>query len=232
MRRLAHIPADARALVLVDTRLHELICAGVVGLCAGRGGQAEIRPSPCCRWWDWTIAVRRRSAEAIQSWHAERPKVEGILFVGNVKLPSFFMPRGDTLSVRLWSKYYEDLEMEADARDAAGLDADLRAQGVQGARARLRPDAPSARPARRCGRPSSPSAIRTTPRIPTRTGPNNWRPSSRRPPPSTAAPSPTGGGCTCSPTTGVCWSGPSRCGTPSDRRRSSSTRSTRRAGGL
>ena len=32
--------------------------------------------------------------------------------MGNVKIPSFFMPRGDTLSVRLWSKFYEDLEME------------------------------------------------------------------------------------------------------------------------
>ena len=39
--------------------------------------------------------------------------MEGILFVGNVKLPSFFMPRGDTLSTRLWPKYYEDLDMTA-----------------------------------------------------------------------------------------------------------------------
>jgi hypothetical protein len=109
---LGHIPADARALVLVDTRLHPLIAPEL---------SAYVQAASARR--KFAIAVLSimglddcRPPEirgAIQSWHAERPKVEGILFVGNVKLPSFFMPRGDTLSVRLWPRYYEDLEMAA-----------------------------------------------------------------------------------------------------------------------
>ncbi|MGO8691214.1 MAG: hypothetical protein ACLQLG_16450 [Thermoguttaceae bacterium] len=107
---LAHIPADAHALVLVDARLYELISPEL---------SAYVQAAEARR--KFTITVLPlvglddcrppQVREAMQKWHAERPKVEGVLFVGNVKLPSFFMPRGDTLSVRLWSKYYEDLEM-------------------------------------------------------------------------------------------------------------------------
>ena len=47
-------------------------------------------------------------------------RLEGILFVGNVKLPSFFMPRADTPSTRLWPRYYEDLDMTVRRRIPPG----------------------------------------------------------------------------------------------------------------
>ena len=48
---------------------------------------------------------------ALQRWHTARPGVEGVLFVGNLKLPSFFMPRADIHSTRLWPRFFEDLDM-------------------------------------------------------------------------------------------------------------------------
>jgi hypothetical protein len=57
---------------------------------------------------------------AIRDWRVARPGLEGILFVGNVKLPSFFMPRPDTPSTRLWPRYYEDLTMVAERRITPG----------------------------------------------------------------------------------------------------------------
>jgi hypothetical protein len=107
---LAEIPAKTRALVLVDARLHALIAGQLrdyVQAAAARrqfqiallsvAGLDDCRPPE----------IRG----AIQRWRAARPGLEGILFVGNVKLPSFFMPRPDTPSTRLWPRYYEDITM-------------------------------------------------------------------------------------------------------------------------
>jgi formylglycine-generating enzyme required for sulfatase activity len=109
---LGHIPADARALVLVDARLHPLIAPDLSAYVQAASARRKfaIAVLPIAGLDDCPPAEIRA---AIHSWHAERPKVEGILFVGNVKLPSFFMPRGDTLSARLWPRYYEDLDMAA-----------------------------------------------------------------------------------------------------------------------
>ena len=62
---LGHISADARALVLVDTRMYDLIAPDLSAYvrAARPGGNSR---SPCCRSWGWTIAGRRKSAEAIQ----------------------------------------------------------------------------------------------------------------------------------------------------------------------
>ena len=138
---LGHISTDARALVLVNSRLQELIAPELTAYvkAAQARRKFEIALLPIVGLDDCSPPEVR---QAIQGWHKERPKVEGILFVGNVKIPSFFMPRGDTLSVRLWSKYYEDMDMAPATRDADGLVAEFRSQGVQGARAQLRPDAP------------------------------------------------------------------------------------------
>ena len=40
--------------------------------------------------------------------------------MGNVKLPSFYVPRGDTRSVRLWPRYLEDLDMIPTRKIAPG----------------------------------------------------------------------------------------------------------------
>jgi hypothetical protein len=105
--------------VLLDTRLHKLIAADLTSYtkaaAARRGfpitvlsivGLDDYRPPE----------IRR----AMQGWKTARPALEGILFVGNVKLPSFFMPRADTPSTRLWPRYYEDLDMTAQQRIAPG----------------------------------------------------------------------------------------------------------------
>ncbi len=109
---LGHVSTEARALVLVDTRLEELIAPELSAYvkAAEARRKFEIAVLPIAGLDDCSPPEIRR---ALQSWHAARPKVEGVLYVGNVKLASFFAPRGDTLSTRLWPKYYEDIEMEA-----------------------------------------------------------------------------------------------------------------------
>ena len=57
---------------------------------------------------------------ALRSWHVAKPGLEGVLFVGNIKIPSFFLPRGDVHTVRLWPRYFEDLDMAVRQRVAPG----------------------------------------------------------------------------------------------------------------
>jgi hypothetical protein len=109
---LGHIPAEARALVLVDTRMYDLIAPDLSAYvrAASARRKFEIALLPIVGLDDCRPPELR---QAIQGWHAARPKVEGIVYVGNIKIPSFFMPRGDVPSSRLWPRYYEDLEMVA-----------------------------------------------------------------------------------------------------------------------
>jgi peptidoglycan hydrolase-like protein with peptidoglycan-binding domain len=46
----------------------------------------------------------------IQNLKNSYPELEGILLVGNIKIPSFYKPRGDNLQVRLFTQYYADLD--------------------------------------------------------------------------------------------------------------------------
>jgi hypothetical protein len=116
---IQEIPAETRALVLLDARLYKLMATDL--LAYGRAAAARRK---------FGVAVLpilglddRRPEEvrrAIRDWRAARPELEGILFVGNVKLPSFFMPRPDTPSTRLWPRYYEDITMVSERRIAPG----------------------------------------------------------------------------------------------------------------
>ena len=116
---LQRIPAPTRALVLVDARIYELIAADlspyVTVASARRGFPITVLPIAGL---DDLRPVELR--QAIRGWRAARPRLEGILFVGNVKLPSFFMPRADTPSTRLWPRYYEDLDMTVRRRIPPG----------------------------------------------------------------------------------------------------------------
>ena len=110
---------DTRALALVDARLYELIARELNGYleAAARRRQFGIALLPILGLDD------RRPEElraALRSWHAAKPKLEGALFVGNIKLPSFFLPRADIHSVRLWPRYFEDLDMTVTQRVAPG----------------------------------------------------------------------------------------------------------------
>jgi hypothetical protein len=113
------IPDDARALVLVDARLHAQIAPALhdyLGAAAKRR-HFRIVLLPLSNLDDCPPDQVRA---ALRDWHATRPGIEGVLFVGNVKLPSFFMPRPDIHSVRLWPRFFEDLEMTPTRKIAPG----------------------------------------------------------------------------------------------------------------
>ena len=110
---------DTRALALVDARLYELIAPALDGYLEAAAGRRRfgITLLPISGLDDRCPEEVRA---ALRSWHAAKPELEGVLFVGNVKLPSFFLPRADIHSVRLWPRYYEDLDMIVTQRVAPG----------------------------------------------------------------------------------------------------------------
>ncbi len=113
------IPNDARAIVIVDARLHALIAPALHEYIRAAAGRRQFRISvlPVTGLDDCPPAKLR---EALQKCRTARPGIEGVLFVGNIKLPSFFMPRPDIHSTRLWPRFYEDLDMEPSQTIAPG----------------------------------------------------------------------------------------------------------------
>jgi hypothetical protein len=112
-------PKDTRALVILDARLYKRIATDIVDYARAASARRKFVIG--------VLPIRglddRQPEElrcAIREWRSARPGLEGILFVGNVKLPSFFMPRPDTPSTRLWPRYYEDLTMVARRRILPG----------------------------------------------------------------------------------------------------------------
>src|SRR5262245_52599016 len=82
-------PPETRALVVLDSRLLRLVekdlSAYVHAAEQRRGFSIGVMPVEGID--DWKPAKVRA---AILEWLAAKPKVEGILFAGNIKLPSFF----------------------------------------------------------------------------------------------------------------------------------------------
>ena len=110
---------DTCALALVDARLYELIAPALDDYLEATAHRRRFGVTllPVLDLDD------RRPEElraALQSWHAAKPELEGVLFVGNIKLPSFFLPRADIHSTRLWPRYFEDLDMTVTQRVAPG----------------------------------------------------------------------------------------------------------------
>ncbi|MEE8451367.1 MAG: glycosyl hydrolase [Thermoguttaceae bacterium] len=116
---LDHISSDTRALVILDSRLCKLIAPDLLAYTRAAAARRKfpITVLPIVGLDDYRPPEVRR---ALQSWQAARPELEGVLFVGNVKLPSFFLPRADTPSTRLWPRLFEDLDMSAERRIAPG----------------------------------------------------------------------------------------------------------------
>jgi len=112
-------PPGTRALVVLDTRLYRLIEAELTAYVraaeARRGFHIAIQPVDGID--DWAPPQVRT---AVSKWIAAHSKLDGILFVGNVKLPSFFMPRADLPETRLWARYYEDPNLTAERRIPPG----------------------------------------------------------------------------------------------------------------
>src|SRR5581483_4465857 len=110
---------NAVAVVAVDKRLHALLATELA---------AYVKAAEARRRFPIALAVVEglddlppaRVRDLLLAWKRADEKLEGVLWVGDVKLPSFFMPRADTLSVRLWPRYLEDLDMVAEKKIAPG----------------------------------------------------------------------------------------------------------------
>ena len=116
---LGRVPTAALAVVLVDARLDALLAGEISAYveAAQRRRKFPIARVAVEGLDDAWPADLRKALTDLKQTH---PKLEGVLLVGNVKLPSFFMPRPDVPSVRLWPRYYEDLDMLAERRIAPG----------------------------------------------------------------------------------------------------------------
>lgn len=113
------IPDQPCAVILLDARLHPLITPGLhrYAEAAARRRHLPLIVLPVVGLDD---LPPERLRAALQSWHAAKPRLEGVLMVGNIKLPSFFLPRADIHSVRLWPRYFEDLDMTPRQRVVPG----------------------------------------------------------------------------------------------------------------
>lgn len=101
--------APERAIILIDRRLYTPLAATIDeyrALAEGRRG--------------FTIGLRivdnldDMTHAAVRSYviqqRAANPNIEGVLFIGNVKLPSFYKTRNDIVLTRLYPAYFEDLD--------------------------------------------------------------------------------------------------------------------------
>lgn len=98
-----------KALLLIDSRLNALIGEKLEQYRAlaeqRRGFAIELRVE---------TGLDDRSFVELKSWltreHQLNPGLEGVLFVGNVSVPTFYKPRNDNLATRLYPYFYEDLD--------------------------------------------------------------------------------------------------------------------------
>jgi hypothetical protein len=103
------VTTAARAIILVDQRLYDLVSAELEQyhtLAQARRG----------------FGIGLRVVSGIDDWRYDQvkqyiinertanPSLEGVLFVGNIKIPSFYKSRNDTDFTRLIPRYYEDLD--------------------------------------------------------------------------------------------------------------------------
>lgn len=108
-----------RALMLVDPRLKALLSTELeqyrAAASARRGFAIELRA---------VSGIDDFSPAAVRSYvaaeKAANPTLEGVLYVGNIKLPSFYKNRADILDTRLYPAYYEDLDATFAKNQAAG----------------------------------------------------------------------------------------------------------------
>ncbi|MEW6281022.1 MAG: hypothetical protein AB1758_20580, partial [Candidatus Eremiobacterota bacterium] len=106
---------SVRALVLVDKRLYDRIRGDLNAYvrAASERRRIPIRVVPLVGIDDWQPP---RVLQEVRQLRKRHPRLEGILYVGNIQLPTFFMPRPDQPSTRLWPRYLEDLDMVAQKR--------------------------------------------------------------------------------------------------------------------
>ncbi len=105
-----HSPRGDRAIVLIDQRLYQRVAPRLntyVRLAAKRRGfPIGLK---VIRGLDQWSPSRTRAYLARQRAEVS-PGLEGVLFVGNVKIPSFYKNRNDLANTRLIPRYFEDLD--------------------------------------------------------------------------------------------------------------------------
>ncbi|OGR02216.1 MAG: hypothetical protein A2284_08870 [Deltaproteobacteria bacterium RIFOXYA12_FULL_61_11] len=133
-------PGTIRALVLLDQRLYSLVEADLIryvnAACGRRGFGIAIVPQQSLD--DRTPEEVRALVMTLRGQHAQ---LEGVLYVGDVALPTYFKPRPDILSTRLFPRYLEDLDMTVVRNLSAGTVLPVCVAGASGATCRT--DAPS-----------------------------------------------------------------------------------------
>ncbi|HEY3665215.1 MAG TPA: hypothetical protein VGL19_04410, partial [Polyangiaceae bacterium] len=112
----------AHALMLVDSRLYELLADKLERYRElaeqRRGFSIELR---AVKGLD-DLGFAELKAQ-INGARAANPSLEGVLFIGNLALPTFYKPRFDNLSTRLYPYFYEDLDATfVRAQDPGTLD--------------------------------------------------------------------------------------------------------------
>jgi hypothetical protein len=108
-----------RAMILVDARLYAQLATNIdqyKALAEARRGFAiDLRRDQQFDEWTYT-AIKNY----IVSARTANPSLEGVLFIGNIKLPSFYKARIDLSLTRLYPRYYEDLDGVFGRRYATG----------------------------------------------------------------------------------------------------------------
>jgi hypothetical protein len=101
--------AAPKAAIIIDSRLYSLLKTEIDSYRAkaqarrGFGIQLDVQTGID----DLSYAAVKDHVKALKS---ANPGLEGILVVGNVKLPSFFQGRSDNVDLRLLPRYLEDLD--------------------------------------------------------------------------------------------------------------------------
>jgi hypothetical protein len=109
---------STRALVLVDARLHGLLPELDAYLERARSRRGfDIRLEAIDGLDDWPYWQVKSHIVAAR---AENPQLEGVLLVGNIKLPTFYKPRADILDTRIYAPYLEDFDATFDRRLVPG----------------------------------------------------------------------------------------------------------------
>jgi hypothetical protein len=109
----------AKAMVLVDSRLYAQLGTEInqykAFAEARRGFTIDLRKDQQFDAMTFT-AVKQYIVNA----RAANPAIEGVLFIGNIKLPSFYKSRLDISLTRLYPRYYDDLDGISSKRYATG----------------------------------------------------------------------------------------------------------------
>ena len=109
----------AKAMILVDSRLYAQLTTQIDQYKelaeARRGFTIDLRKTE--QFDSWTFAAVK---SYIVTARQANPALEGVLFIGNIKLPSFYKARIDTGLTRLYPRYYEDLDGVHSKRYATG----------------------------------------------------------------------------------------------------------------